>query len=321
MNGAPPGPTYDSPSSRHSFYTRVLSDVRALPGVTGAGYVSFLPMVMGGGIWGVTPAGQPVQGETRDASRTARVRFATPGYFATMDIPILKGSDLSDEDRVDRPFAAVVSESFVRRQWPDEEPIGKRFTIAFHDREVVGVVGEVRVRGLERTSEPQVYLPPQQQPEGLSNCWPKDLVIRSETAPGTLAPAVRAIVRAADPEQAVSDVRTMAEILTEETASRAVQLRVLGALAAIAFLLAGIGIHGLLSFTVTQRAQEIGVRMTLGAKARNVVAMVVGQGMVLALSGILPGVLGAYLAGRAIQAVLFGVPPADTVTFGSRSAF
>jgi hypothetical protein len=231
------------------------------------------------------------------------------------DIPVRAGRDVGEQDRQDAPFVAVVSESFAERYWPGEEPLGKPFRMAFNERVVVGVVADIMVRGLERSSEPQVYFPAQQVGDGsLVYYWPKDLVIRA-AHPAALLPAVRDVIRAADPEQAVSDERTMAAILDEQTGARAVQLRVLAALAAIALVLAAVGIHGLVSFTVSQRAREIGLRMALGAQASSVLGRVVGRALLLTLAGIVPGVVVAYLAARGMRAALFGIPPADWPTF------
>jgi ABC-type antimicrobial peptide transport system permease subunit len=187
-----------------------------------------------------------------------------------------------------------------------------------HDRVVAGVVGDIRVRGLERPSEPQVYLPYRQVPDQEVVFYsPKDLVIRSAASPAALLPAVRQIVRGTDTEQPISDVRTMTEIVEDQTASRAAQVRVLGAFAALAFLLAAVGIHGLLSFAVSRRRQEIGVRIALGARPSGIVRMVVRQGVVLAVAGIVPGAVLAYAAGRAMFGLLAGIQPADALTFAS----
>jgi len=254
----------------------------------------------------------------RFGSHQASLRFVTPGFFATLGIPLRRGRDVRESDSMDAPFVAVVGESFVHRYWPDQDPLGRHFKMAFHDRMVVGVVGDIRVRGLERNSEPQVYLPYRQVPDGwLAWYPPKDLVIRSATGPGTLLPAVRRIIRSADAEQPVSDVRTMADIVEEQTASRSAQVRVLGAFAAIAFLLAGVGIHGLLSFAVSRRTQEIGVRIALGARPGEIVGMIARQGAVLAGAGVAPGIVLAYAAGRAMEGLLAGVKPGDAVTFAS----
>jgi predicted lysophospholipase L1 biosynthesis ABC-type transport system permease subunit len=192
----------------------------------------------------------------------------------------------------------------------------RRFSFGFQQRTVAGVVADVRVRGLERTSEPQVYLPYQQVPDGgLPWYAPKDLVVRSSRDPGALVPALRRIVARADPQQPISDVRTLADIVDAETAPRSVQVRVLGAFAAIAVLLAGIGIHGLLAFAVSNRVQEIGVRIALGARSGDILTLVLRQGVLLAAAGVVLGVALAYAAGRALEALLAGVSPRDAPPF------
>ena len=316
LRTALPMPKYAVAARRAEFYTRVLSEARALPGVSAAAYISFLPMVMQGGIWPVAIDGQPQDLTRGGESQTASMRFVTPGFFAALGIPLHRGRDVSESDTIDRPFAAVVSESFVRRYWPDQDPLGRHFQFAFHDRMVVGTVGDIRVRGLERKSEPQVYLPYKQDPDGGFTFYaPQDLVVRSSAGTAALLPALRRIIQGADPQQPVSGVRTMAQIVEEETASRSAQVRVLGVFAAIAFLLAGVGIHGLLSFAVSRRAQEIAVRIALGAQSRAIVRMVLRQGVLLAAAGVLPGAALAYAAGRAMQALLAGVQPGDAPTF------
>jgi putative ABC transport system permease protein len=300
---------------RDVFYARVLDGVRKLPGVVSASYGSFAPLTSRGGMWPVSIDGRPVAAV---ANEVAVLRYVTPGYFATLDVPITRGRDIGDGDTRDRPFVAVVSESFVRRYFPDADPIGRRFTYAFAEREIVGVVADIRARGLERVSEPQVYLSAKQLADGAILFFaPKDLIVRATPAidPTSLVPSIRAIVHEADPQQPVSDVRTLAEIVGRETASRTVQLRVLAAFAAIAFVLAAVGIHGLLSFAVSQRAQEIGVRVALGAQKRDILTMVMARSLWLAIAGVIPGLALAYAAGRAMRALLVGVTPADAPTF------
>jgi putative ABC transport system permease protein len=176
----------------------------------------------------------------------------------------------------------------------------------------VGVVGDVRMRGFQQESEPQVYLPYLQAVDSaFSNYIPKDLVIRGSLPPATLIPAVRRIVQAADAEQPVTDVRPMTDIVAGETASRVAQVRVLGALAAIALVLAIVGIHGLLSFTVSRRVPEFGVRLALGARPGALVRTVLGEGALLALAGVIPGMAIAFAAGGAMRALLVGVKPSD----------
>jgi putative ABC transport system permease protein len=175
------------------------------------------------------------------------------------------------------------------------------------------------VRGLERSSEPQVYLPSNQQPDNSFSFYvPKDLVVRASTPLDQLVPAVRSIVHGVDPQQPIADVRPMTDILDAETASRTVQVRVLAGFALIAFLLAAIGIHGVLSFAVSQRTAEIGVRIALGAQRQDILGMVLKQGVMLVAAGLVPGLALAYLAGRMLQTTLLGsITPADLPTFTS----
>jgi predicted permease len=310
-----PMPKYEKTALREQFYSRVLSEANRLAGVSSAAYISFLPMVMRGGIWPVAVPGGPQ--DPADLQK-ASLRFVTPGFFAALAIPLHRGRDVSESDTRNSPFVAVVSESFVRRYWPDQNPLGRGFKIGFFDRTIVGVVGDIHVRGLERSSEPQVYLPYKQVPDG-GVIWyaPKDLVVRSTVNAATLVPALRGIIRTANPEQPVSDVRMLGDIVEAETAPRVVQVRVLGAFAAIAFLLAAIGMHGLLSFAVSNRMQEIGVRMALGAQRSDILAMVLRDGVRLAAVGTVLGVSLAYGAGRTMQSLLAGVKPGDALTFAT----
>jgi predicted permease len=308
-----PRPKYDLTPRRLQFYDRVLTGVRALPGVESAAYITGLPMVLTGRITGVTIPGREVSETFR--SDVASIRFVTPEYFHTMGIPLLRGRDVEDGDVRERGAVAIVSQSFAEQYWPNEDPIGRTFEARDELRTVVGIVGDVKVRGLERANEPQLYVPAGQvRDTAFTNDDPKDLVIRYSGDAATLLPAVREIVRAADPEQPISDVRTMEDVLAGETSTRRAQLHILVTLAGIALLLSGIGVYGLLAYMVSQRAREIGIRMALGGAPAGVARMIVRQGMTLALLGLVPGVAGAFLAARAMRALLFGVPPTDPAT-------
>jgi putative ABC transport system permease protein len=314
-----PMPQYGKVVTREAFYERVLSEVRAVPGVVNAAFVSYLPMgKMRGGIWPVSVDGQPVN---RAENKNAFLRYVTPGYFATLNIPLLSGRDVSASDDSTRQAVGVVSESFIHKYWPGETPasaLGRHFSFAFSDRVVVGVARNVRMRGLERDAEPQVYLSSRQvADDAIIGYVPRGLLVRASTPPEALASAIRAIVQRADPALPVTEVATMTELIERDTASRAAQLRVLGAFALIAFVLAGIGIHGLLSFTVSQRTQEIGVRMALGAQSGDILSMVTRRCVTLAVAGVLPGIALAYAAGRSMEALLAGVKPADGVTLAA----
>jgi putative ABC transport system permease protein len=313
-----PRPKYNSAALRQHYFDSVLAQVRALPGVKSAAFISFLPMTMGGGIF---PVGLPGQPAMMTNGRIASMRFATPGYFATLGIPLRRGRDLQQADTLSQPLVAVVSESFARRYFPDQDVVGKQFEFAYATRTIVGVVGDVRVRGPEQGSEPQVYLPSTQlEDESFPFFTPKDLAIRSDAPTEALLPMVRSIVRSADPEQPVSNIRTMSQIVERQTESRIVQVRVLAAFAVIALVLAAVGIHGLLAFTVVQRRHEIGVRMALGAEPERIVSGILKQSAVLALCGIVPGVAIGYAGGRAMESLLVGVTPGDGVTLAAAAA-
>lgn len=307
-----PMPKYENASTQRQFLDTVLSEARQLPGVTDAAYISFLPMVLRGGVWPVEVEGHPLPVAER---QTASLRYVTPGFFAALRIPVRSGRDVSLSDSAQAPSVALISESFVRRYWPNEDPIGRTINFANAKPRVIGVVGDVRVRGLERSSEPQVYLSYQQFANVSPWYAPKDLVIRTVGSPEALAPALRRIIHQADPEMPVSDVRLLEDIVHAETGSRRVQLSAIGAFALIAFVLAAVGIHGLLSFAVASRTQEIGVRMALGATAGKILTMILSQAAALAGLGIVLGLAAGTFAGRGLQALLAGVEPADPASF------
>src|SRR5262245_8412431 len=309
---------YESVSVRHQFFNRVLDGVQALPGIASAAYTTGLPLVDRGRIWVIRVPGSE---ELAPEQRVASLRFLTPRFFETLGIPMRAGRDVSNNDTQASQPAAVVSESFAMRYWPGRDALGRQFKVRGIDWTIVGVVGDIRVRGLEQTSEPQVYLPEQQMPDrGLSPYVPRDLVVRSDRPIDTLLPAIRAVIAAADPQQPISDVQRLADIVSGEIAPRRVQVRVLGTFALIAFLLAGIGLHGVLAADVSHGAREIGVRMALGAKRSTILRMVMQRGMGLACAGVLVGGALSLAAGRWLQTLLAGVSPTDPITFGAAVA-
>jgi predicted permease len=300
-----------SPAARADFYSRVLAGARSLPGVTSAAYISFVPMTFASGNFPVTAPGVTSEDEH------AHTRFITPDYFRTLGIPLLRGRDLTErDDQVASPRVGIIGRSLAERLWPGQDALGRRMTFAGVDWEVVGVAGDVAVRGLEQPAIPQAYFPAGRVPPGMEFYAPKDLVIRTTGPPASLVPALRRIVRAIDPEQAVSDIRSLDEIVESQTSSRRVQLTVLGAFALLAFVLAAVGVYGLLSFAVSLRTREVGVRMALGARRREVLAMFLRQGLVLGLAGVGIGLLVAYAAARGMTALLFGVASEDPAIYG-----
>jgi predicted permease len=318
-----PMPAYQSAARREAFFRQVLDQTRAIHGVEAAAYISYLPMVMRGGVWSVTPEGvaaDPVE------QRSASLRLVTPGFFETLRVPLRAGRDFAGGDARDpaapvvegQPIStpAIVSESFAREFLGGAEALGRRFRIAFYDATIVGIAGDVRVRGLERTSEPQVYLPSAMVPDGaLVFYTPRDLVIRSTGSLDALVAPVRAAIGRADPQQPISDIRPLEAIVSAETAPRRAQLAVLAGYAAAAMLLAAVGLHGLLAFIVSSRTREIGVRLALGARPASILGMVLRRGAVLAGGGVIAGLAAACAVGQTLHAVLAGVSPTDPLTF------
>ena len=312
LRTALPSPRYDDPARRMDFYQRVTAGVRALPGVESAAYTSGLPLAMIGGMTSIQLPGGPRP--SRDQSVSFRI--VTPQFFAALGIPLRAGRDVSDSDTSDRALVAVVSESFASRYWPGADPLGRVFETRGQRRTVVGVVGDVKFRGLERSSEPQMYIPVGQMPVPIGEIYlPKDLVVRSSRSDPALAGAVRDIIRQVDPQQPVSNVRMLGEVVGNQTMTRRTQVRVVAALAVLALVLTAVGIHGLLAFMVAQRDREIGVRLALGANRASVARMIMTEGVRIALLGVVPGLVAAYFAARGMSTLLFGVKPNDPATF------
>ena len=313
MRTSLPMPKYAPQAARVAFYRRVLDEVRALPGVVGAAYTTGVPISMRGGIW---PAFLPGKSREPADAPTVSVRYVTSDLFSVLGVPVSVGRAFNESDSLNAQKVVVVSESFVKAHWPGQDPRGKQFFVALFDRTVVGVVGDVRVRGLERESEPQVYLPYQQQLDNMMTFYtPKDLVIRmsDDRQASALTSAVRAVIANADPELPIADVRPLATVVETDLASRSAQVRVLAAFAGVACLLAAVGLHGLLAFMVSARTREIGVCLALGAAPRQVLWLVTTRGLILALVGVVVGVSLAYVAGRSMQALLAGITPGDAV--------
>jgi len=303
-----PGTKYRDALTREQFYNHVLTGASALPGVVSAAYTTGLPLVLGAGVMMVTVPGTVSNPAT---APRASIRFVTPQYFATMRIPLRRGRFVDERDSATAPPAVTISESLAQALWPGQDPIGRPITIFTSTRTVVGVAGDIVVRGLERTSEPQIYLS-MWQPSPFSPFYaPRDLVVRAQVDARTLAPAIRAIIHEADPDQPVADVRLFDDILALQTASRREQIVVLGLFAGLASLLAAVGMYGLLSYAVSARTQEVGVRVALGAGRGTIARLFLQQGVVLGAVGIAIAMPLAYAGGRAIDALLFGLSPAD----------
>ena len=306
---------YREHAQREAFYDDVLGRVRGLPGVVSAGYTTSVPLAWKGGASGLTVEGRPPRQGLQDDGVHRQV---TAGYLEALGIPLKAGRLIAESDGAQAQPVAVVNEAMARAYFGGDA-LGKRFKVGDPEDEppwltVVGVVGDLRQMGIEAPAKPEFYLPYKQVNY---HTWfaPAHLVVRTSVEPTSLVASVRREVHAVDPEQPVSNVQTMEEILGEESAQRRVGMTLLATFAGLALLLASLGIYGVLSFFVAQHTQEIGVRLALGAQPRTILALVLGKGMRLALVGLALGLVGALLLTRLIESQLFGVSASDPLTY------
>jgi putative ABC transport system permease protein len=307
-----PRARYKEPPQRGEFFRELLERVRALPGVQAAGATATLPL--SGGNWGrsLTVEGYPVLsvGQAPMIQHTV----ITPDYFRTLRIPILVGRDFSERDTKDAEKVTIIDERLAREYWPNESPIGKRVRFGPpEDNEpwhtVVGVVGAVRHQRLDAETRKSVYLPHLQvSVNGLA------LVVQARN-PSSLVGALRAQIREMDPDLPVTDLKLMEEVVSQSIWQSRLYAILFGVFAGVAMLLAAVGIYGVMSYSVTQRTQEIGIRMALGAQVRDVLQLVVRGGLWLSLVGVAIGLIGSLALTRLLRTLLFGVTPTDAGTF------
>jgi predicted permease len=310
---------YGTVAARSDFYGRVLDRVRALPSVTGAGYVNYPPLTFKGGRALFSIEGEPPLRPEDITRHLAIDRSISPGYLQTLGVPLVRGRHLDGRDRDGAPFAVVVNEMFAAAHWPNQDPVGRRIRFGFADTPwltVVGVGANVRQTGLDAAVEPEVYLPADQVNVNLQFFWPQHVVVRTAGNPLALAAAVRRAVSDIDPDQPVSNIRSMEQVFAADVLDRNTQMMLVSAFAALALVMASVGLYGVLSYTVTRRLPEIGVRMALGAQRATVVMEIVRGALLLAASGIVLGALGAFAATRLLTSSLFSVSRADPATFG-----
>jgi putative ABC transport system permease protein len=313
------GEKYDKTEPRVSFYQQLLGKIASLPGVERVGAVNILPLSGSNTSANFTVEGRtpPPKGQEPDAGW----RAVSPAYTATMNIPLRRGRYLSDsDDREDAPRVMLINDALAARFFPGQDPLGKRLDFGDAAKkgywEIVGVVGNVRTEGLEEKIVPEVYVAHAKSP------WRSmTVVVRTLSDPAQVVSAVQNELRAIDRDQPIFDVRTLDRVVHESIAGQRVAAAMMGVFALIALLLATIGIYAVMSYAVTQRTHEIGVRLALGAQPRDILRMIVGQGMLLTLVGLVVGLGAALLMAQAMTKVLYDVTATDPATFISISIF
>jgi putative ABC transport system permease protein len=292
----------------HAFTHGVLQRAERLPGVDAAAVSGYHPLDPG-----FTNSFRIIGREAEAATQPEiSVRRVTPGYFRTMGVPLVRGRLFADADHTTAPPVVLINEAAARRFFEGQEPLGKRINFWGANRTIVGIIGNERFQGLSEAPPIAVYAPLDQAPSANGGGV---LLVRTNGDPTALIASVRGVIREQDPALAVFGLEPFAETMSRSVAERRFTMLVLGLLAAVALFLAAIGVHGVLSYSVTQRAREIGIRMALGAQPSGVSRLVVFEGMKLALTGTALGLAAAFLLTRSMGTLLFGVTPTDPVTF------
>jgi putative ABC transport system permease protein len=309
-----PPARYQKGTQMIAFYRDVVERVRALPGVRSAMADSALP----GNPSRFSPALAEGQPAVPLAERPIfNIQTFTPGYVQTLRVPLIRGRDFTEHDGEYDPLVAMVNETTARRYWPNEDPIGKRIWVGrvTEPMRVVGVIGDVRNLNLAADTQPEIYMPFAQRPWAAMN-----LIVRTERNPRSLAESVRACVLAVDKDQPVTAVKSMDEVLDAASAKPRFTTSLLGALSGTALLLALVGIHGVIAYSVTERTQEMGIRMALGAERADIFRLVLRQGMSLAGAGIVLGIAASLVLTRLLASLLYHVSVTDPLTFGLSAA-
>jgi predicted permease len=303
---------YSDARKRSQYVDNVLTEVRKTPGVEAAGSVHFMPLT------GLTSGScfAPAPGPDPDASSPgAEFLIAGAGYFQTMRTPILSGRDFNEHDSFGSPSVLIVNHAFAQRFFPGRNPIGTSLNVCWtvpNPVKIVGIIADARQTELQMTPQPTIFLANSQAPMYFAR-----LVVRTRSDPRHLLRAVEAAIHRVDPDQAISDVETMEEAFADSVSRPRFQLVLLLVFAGMAVLLAGIGIYGVVSYSVSQRTQEIGIRVALGARAGDVSRLVLGEGLLLSGAGVALGLAGAIVFTRVLRSLLFEVTPTDPLTLGS----
>jgi putative ABC transport system permease protein len=295
-----------------NFFRQATERIRALPGVESVGAINYLPFAGPGAGTRFAIVGRPTPPHGEEP--TTDVLVTDENYFGTMGMTVLRGRAFSAQEATEARSVAVVSESLAREYFPGRDAIGQRIVVNMKENpeptEIIGIVGDIKHKALDEKSRPTVYWP---QPE---LTYPfMTLVVRAKGDPAALAPATRREIQALDPEQPVADVRTMNQLLAGSVGRARFSAMLLGIFAVIALVLAAVGVYGVMSYAVSRRTHEIGVRVALGAQGRDVLKLVLSQGLKLALVGVLLGVVGSFALTRLLTSLLYGVSATDPLTF------
>jgi putative ABC transport system permease protein len=299
-----------------AFFDQLLERLKARSEVKSAGAINLLPFGGSGGDRTFLIEDQPVAAGAPHPDE--QIRFVSAGYFDTMGIPLLKGRDFNERDLPDTPQVAIVNQALARKYWPSGEAIGKRISFSTRNPkwyEIVGIVGNVKHRGLDVEDKPEFYISFAQPLFASANIQPMYIAIRTPVESSSLTAIIRNEVATIDPDQPISNVLTMDQRIADSVAPRRFNMFLLSLFAALALLLAAIGIYGIMAFSVSQRTHEIGVRMALGARRGDVLKLVLRNGCKLALMGIAVGLAAAFAVTRLMQTLLFEVSPTDATTF------
>jgi putative ABC transport system permease protein len=309
---------YSDQARRSTFYTELISRIEALPGVNSAAVTNWIPLVQQGDSIGFSIEGRPDPAPGQGKRPTVVTRVTSPHYFQTMGIQLMQGRVFNEQDKVDSPAVAVINETMARRFWPGEDPVGKRITpgsLTSPDPDdwltIIGVAKDVRQFELVADPKPQMYISYMQA----GFFAPRHLVVSTAVEPLSLAAAVRRTIWDIDKDQPVSNIRTMEDILSDSIARQRFSMLLLGIFAAVALVLAAVGIYGVMSYSVAQRTREIGIRMALGARRGHVLMLTVGGGLKLVLIGVAIGLVAAFILTRVMSSLLFGVSATDPTTF------
>src|SRR5262245_21602404 len=307
-----PGRKYDNDQKRINFFRQAVAQMQSLPGVESAGAVSFLPFAAPHAGTGVEIEGRPKLPPGQGLN--TGVLVSDLNYFRTMRIPLKRGRLFTDQEAAEMRHVVVINESFARVNFPGEDPLGKRVVIEMKDDnqpcEIIGVVGDSKHMNLDSEVKPMSYWP---HPELTYSAM--TFVVRTQGEPTVVAGAAQNVIRSLDPEQPVADVRTMESLIGSSVARARFNTLMLTIFALVALLLAGVGIYGVIAYSVAQRTHEIGVRMALGARGIDVLRLVVRRGMMLALGGVAVGVAGSIALTRLMKTLLFNVSETDPLTF------